>query len=480
MPRVNTNRKGTLGFTHFRLRCLWFFLSCVVVAGCSSLATRKGFYEPITVDLRSGNYEAAVQKLEAANESNKFAEKDRFLYFIDSGLAHFYTSRYTTSNEKLSLAEGAAEELFTKSISRAAASLLLNDNVLEYAGEDYEILYANLFKALNYLELNQFDDAFVEIRRANLKLELLEQKYGDAAKELQKGSPQDEDRVNIPYDVKKVKFHNDAFARYLSMHMYAADGLMDDARIDFDMLREAFRSQPHVYDFGIPDVQYNSQNRAILSVVAMAGLSPVKEALNLRIRTDKDLDLVQVLYDGPGKKDTEYGHFPVPISEDYYFKFAIPVIASRPSDISRVRVFVDNEVRGELQLLEDVGKVAEETFEAKKSLIYVRSVARAVAKGLAAHELKEEADKKTKNGLLRWLKKAAIDVGTDIIENADLRCSRFLPGRILVGDFEIEPGTYTVTVEFLDYSDAVLQYSTYTDVVVKRRTFNLIQAFSLN
>ena len=30
--------------------------------------------------------------------------------------------------------------------------------------------------------------------------------------------------------------------------------------------------------------------------------------------------------------------------------------------------------------------------------------------------------------------KAAVDVGTDIIENADLRCSHLLPGKVYIGD----------------------------------------------
>ena len=479
-PRGIGSGRPRVRYAHTKRVGHWWLLFLLVFIGCSSLATLKGFYEPITSDLQSGDYETAVEKIEAAKKSKKYAEKDRFLYFIDSGLAHFYASSYEASNTKLTLAEDAAEELFTKSISRAAASLVLNDNVLEYAGEDYEILYTNLFKALNYLELNKFDDAFVEIRRANLKLELLEQKYAGAAQELKRASKENEDHADISYTVKKVRFHNDAFARYLSMHMYAADGMFDDARIDYDMLQDAFVTQPHVYDFNIPPVAYDSKEKAIVSVVALAGLSPVKEALNLRIRTDKDLDLVQVLYDGPGRGDEEYGHFPLPVSEDYYFKFAIPVIASRPSYIDRIRVLVNGESVGALRLLEDVGKVARETFQAKKSLIYIRSVARAITKGLAAHKLKEEADKKTENRVARWLKKAAIDVGTDIIENADLRCSRLLPGRIFVGDFEIEPGSYDIDVQFLDHHGGLIQSTTYTGYRVGKRSFNLVKAVSLN
>jgi len=447
------------------------------IIACGSVATKKGFYDPVIVDLQKDDFNNAVQKIETAKAKHKFGEKDRFLYFIDAGLAYHYASRYDTSNQKLTQAENAADELFTKSISRAALSLLLNDNILEYAGEDYEILYTNLFKALNYMDQDNFDDAFVEVKRANEKLNLLERKYREASHILNEGSLGDTNRVNINYSAEKVRFNNDAFARYLSMHAYAAEGKMDDAQIDYDLLHRAFQEQPFIYDFNVPAIKYYSKEKAILSIVGLAGLSPVKEALNLRLRTDKDLDLVQILYTDPNRQDLVYGQLVLPVSEDYYFKFSIPRIVSRPSSISRIRVFVDSIPASELQLLEDVGSVARETFEAKKSLIYLRTVARAIAKGLAAHKAKKKADT---GGLGGWLKKAAIDVATDISENADLRCSRLLPGKIYVGDFEIEPGSHDLTIEFLGSDGTVISTTEIKDYKVLKNGLNLLEAFSLN
>ncbi len=167
----------------------------------------------------------------------------------------------------------------------------------------------------------------------------------------------------------------------------------------------------------------------------------------------------------------------MPISEDFYFKFSIPQIVSRPSYVSRIRVYADKEFLGELQLLEDVAKVAQETFQAKKSLIYLRTVARAVFKGLAAYKAKKKADT---GGVGGWLKKAAIDVATDISENADLRCSRLLPGRIYVGDFEIEPGTYDLTIEFLDADGDLISATDINGYQVLKKGLNLVEAFSLN
>ncbi len=452
-------------------------LCLLLFAGCGTVSTQKNFYDPITAELQNGNFDAAVTGIESAQENNKFQEKDRFIYYLDAGLAYHYASLYDSSNIRLSKAELAAEELFTKSISKAALSLLLNDNVLDYSGEDYEILYTNLIMALNYISEDKFDDAFVEIRRANDKLNLLEQKYRDAAAQYNDNLPDDTGRIEINYEADKVRFNNDAFARYLSMHMYAADGLMDDARIDYEWLEKAFIEQPHIYGFPMPSVKYYSPDKSIISVVALAGLSPVKEALDLRLRTDKQLDLVQILYTDPERRNTEYGHIPMPIGEDFYFKFSIPQIVSRLSAIAQIMVYLDTVLMGELQLIEDVGAVASETFNAKKSLIYLRTVARAITKGLAAYKMKKKADTGGAGG---WLKKLAIDVGTDISENADLRCSRLLPGKIYVGDFEIEPGTYNVIIEFLDDEGQLIGTTTITDYKVLENGLNMIEAVSLN
>jgi hypothetical protein len=450
----------------------------LLAVGCGSVRTRTGFYEPITENLKSQQYDAAVTAVEKAKESGKYGHKDRLLYYLDAGMANHYAGNFNESNLKLTEAESAAEDLFTKSISRAATSMLLNDNVLEYAGEDYEILYTNLIKALNYIELGEFDEAFVEIRRSNLKLQLLEQKYGDAVKELKKGSLSDTAAVQVEYKLDDVRFHNDAFARYLSMHIYAADGMWDDARIDYDDLVKAFRTQQEVYSFPMPEVNYSpADGKAIVSVVGLAGLSPVKESFDLRIRTDKDLDLVQVLYTDTEGKEAEYGHLPIDIGEDLYFKFSIPRVEARPSTISNIRLIADSLCIGELQLIEDVNSVSQEIFRKKRSMVYFRSVARAVAKALVANRAKKGLDT---GGLGGWLKKAAVDVVTEVSEGADLRCSRLLPGKIYVGDFELAPGSYNLRIEFVDINGDLVSITEYTDFEVKGRGLNLLEAFSLN
>jgi len=461
-----------------RLRRYVFYpFISLIFAGCSSVATRQQYYDPITADLEHQQFHQAVHKIEQAGAAGKYAGKDRLIYYLDSGIANHYADNFAASNDKLTMAENAAEELFTRSISRAALSLLINDNLLEYAGEDYEVLYSNLIMALNHLALDKFDDAFVEIRRANEKLELLEQKYAGATDRLSQSPPDDTLKVNarLKYDVEKIRFTNDAFARYLSMHMYAADGRADDALIDYNLLLDAFESQPHIYDFDTPDLFFElGPGKAMVSVIGLVGLAPVKEALNLRIRTDRELDLIQVLYTDGEFKDAEYDHLAFPVDIDFYFKFSMPKLVIRPSVISRIRVLSNDIFLGELQLIENISRVAEETFKAKKSLIYFRSLARSIVKGLVTLRLKLEIDQETE-GLGEWLAKALVDVGSDITENADLRCARLLPGKIYVGDFELEPGRYDITVEFLNYAGTIIGREQIHDYLVKPVGWNMIE-----
>ncbi len=398
---------------------------------------------------------------------------------MDAGLLSHYADSLTRSNTKLEMAEKTSEELYAKSVSRAALSILLNDNVLEYSGEDYEVLYTNLFKALNYIAVDSFEAAFVEIRRANQKLDLLGQKYADAATKLQEANDRDSNHVAIKYDARKVRFNSDAFARYLSMHVYAADGKFDDARIDSEALAAAFESQPNIYNFPPPKVEYfpQTEGKAVLSVVGLAGLAPVKEAVNFRIRSDKQLNLLSVLYTEPTGKETVFENLPMKIGEDFYFKFSIPTIVCHPSTVTMIKVLVDGHEAGELELMEDVGAIAKETFEARKSLIYLKSIARAVVKGLAAHKAKTKADT---GGLGGWLKKAAIDVATDLSENADLRCVQYLPGMIYVRDLELDPGTHNLSVQFFDKTGILLYQKSIPGYKVLAGGLNLVQAEYLN
>lgn len=445
----------------------------LVIAGCASVATNIDFADPLKQDLKASNYAQAVQTIDNAREDDAYTRKDRVLYYLDRGTVLYYQGAHQESNEYLEKAELAMEELFTKSISKAAASMLLNDNALDYFGEFYENIYVNVFKALNYLKLGRFSDAYVEVRRVNIKLRELEDKYGQMVEEMNRS-----DKSKAKVEMKPVKFYNDALAHYISYLIFRAEGEMDNSRISLKKLCNAWDTHGDVYSYPVPDhiKKGNTSDQPLLNIIAFIGTAPTKKAVGGKITTYND-------YVGISELDMPIAlpNIPFPgIKEGYHFKFAFPVIEREGSRIDRIDVKIDGQPGGNLQLLEDMGRVAEKTFETRKFIIYTKTVIRTVTKGLAAAEVKKKLRKETgASGLLGNLLDATVDVGVDFTENADLRCWRTMPQLCYVGEFPVQDGSHDIVVEFVDGSGLIVDKKEITGFDV-HNGLNLIDAVSLN
>lgn len=462
-------------------RTLKLFILVILLfsLSCASTKSSKTQFAGINNKLISHDYAGAINQIESA-KGRFYKEKEKALYYVDAGMLHHYNGNFKQSNVLLSKAENAFDELYTKSLTRGAASMLLNDNVLEYSGEDYEDVYLNVFKALNYVELDKFDDAFVEIRRINEKLSLLEQKHKKMAK--QYNSSKDKKKN---FAAGKNKFHNSALGRYLSMLLYRAEGKMDDARIDKEKIDEAWQLQSHIYNFSKPNLQssINRTNKAKLNVIAFTGRAPDKKANTLYIHTEKDLLVIGTTKENPrGKQNLETldlinwdG-----VKKGYHFKFQLPFLKTRKTNISRIEILVDDKPAADLQKIESIEKVALETFKVKEPLIYLKTITRTVLKGLFSAKRKQEMDKKIKNELLSFAARLATDAVVDATENADLRIARFYPGFSSVAEVEVEPGVHNLKVKYYSKNGSVLFVDDIGDKNIDASGLNLFESFYLN
>jgi len=445
-----------------------FLLVC-----CAATVTKISHFDALMKDIRTENYSNAIIRVDQAKQKETYKKKDRVLFYLDKGIVQHYQGDYQKSTENLEAADRSMEELFTKSISSAAASYLLNDNVLDYYGEVYENFYVNIFKALNFIQLNQYDEAYVEVRRVNDKLRELEDKYEQMVMSLNKAK-----EAETKIDYKSIDFYNDALAHYLSYLIFRAEDEEDDSRISFEKIHQAWESQPNVYKHTIPSHLNDmpDPNQTYLNVLAFTGQAPFKKAVGGMITT----------YDGYiGISDLTMPialpTFPFPgIKEGYHFKFAFPVIEKTPSMISKIEILVDSRNIGALELLEDMGQISEHTFSSKRNLIYAKTLIRTVVKGLAAAEAKKKIKKEAKtNDIFGALVDAAVDIGVDATENADLRCWRTMPQFCYAGEFVVPSGKHDVEVRFLTPQGLLVQKKIYQNFNVKQG-LNLIDAVSLN
>lgn len=120
---------------------------------------------------RDGRFSEAVDLTDPDYESQI---GDELLRLMQRGLLLHYAGRYRESNDALQAAELIIEERFTKRISLALLSMVTSDRALAWVPEDTERLLVNYYGALNYLALDDPEEAAVEARRLSRLLELSE------------------------------------------------------------------------------------------------------------------------------------------------------------------------------------------------------------------------------------------------------------------------------------------------------------------
>lgn len=454
-------------------------LFLTLLMSCSSMKTQKSQFVGIEKKLKVHNYSGAISGLRSAKDEF-YTKKDRVIYYLDLGMLYHYNKQFEKSNQMLSKAERAIDELYTKSISRAAASMLLNDNVLEYSGEDYEDVYLNVFKGLNYIALNKFDDAFVEIRKINIKLSKLEAKHTKMA-----------DQLNLSKDKKtnfkagKNKFHNSALGRFLSMLLYRIEDQYDDARIDLDKIRKAWELQSQVYDHPQPNFSSYLKNsdKVKVDLISFVGRAPEKKANTLYIHTEKDMIIIGTTKENPRHKENLETLDVINwagVKKGYHFKFQVPKMKKRRSNANTVKINVDGRTIKELQLIESIENVAKETYKVKKPLVYLKTITRSILKGLFAEKRKSEMESKIDNPLLGFAARLATDVAVDATENADLRISRYFPAKALIGEIELSPGEHVIKFDYYSRTGSIIYSDDLGKIEISEQNVNILESFYLN
>ncbi len=115
----------------------------------------------------SGKYkEAASKLLPAVNKSGK----DQLLFQMECGTMLHAAGDYKNSNNFLISAAKIADKV-TTSISKQAASLFVSDRVTNYKGEDFERVLIHMYSGINFLMLNDTENARVEFKKLNNQLQ---------------------------------------------------------------------------------------------------------------------------------------------------------------------------------------------------------------------------------------------------------------------------------------------------------------------
>jgi hypothetical protein len=409
------------------LLCVFLFSSC---------APSIKHYPRINQCLLSQDYDSAYKLVKESKKA--YAQRNAALYYLDEGIISHFAGRYGDSNQSFSKAESIMEELYTKSLSKEAASFLISDLTISYRGEDFERAMVNLFMALNYVGLGRWEDALVEARKVDSKLMVI-------------NSQHEEEKRNV--------YKEDGFIRFLMGAFYEAEGEINDAFISYRKAEEIYRNDylpnygVHAPSFLIEDLLISANAMGFHDEVAeIQRQYPQVEPISFADKTEL-AEVFFIHYNGPGPEKVEE-HFLVPMPDGFVVKIAYPKFDKRSYRISHGEITLSNlESDQPFQfptvLMEDVASIAVTNLENRINRIKAKAIARATVKYLASKGA-EKAAKEQGGELLSLIVKASANIASLATEQADLRQWRLLPAEIRVGRAMIPPGQYSGTIEFID------------------------------
>ena len=433
-------------------------MAFVLLAGCGPSVNR---YLLIDTSLRANDpkgADAIVQRTE-----KEYGEKSRVLYGMDRGMLLQLAGDYQQSNIVLEQAEDEIDRLYTRKIRTEALAFMTNDTALAYEGDPYEQVLVNVLKALNYSALGQWQEALVEARRIDHRLNVLS------------------DRTQ-----EKGAYREDGFARYLSGILYESTGDVNNAFIAYrkayetfdatrawsytavpsqlreDLLRTAealhFTQELAEYRRLFPDTKWETsqslQQLAQVVVISYNGRAPRKEDQFLDLPVSLDALQLVLLNRGlsqAGRQSNRGVDTVLYGLNGRVVRVALPQLAPQKTQVpvDRVSLIPDNGtgVTVNTELVHNVTALADKALSERMAGITVKALARAATKfALAEGAMRGAQQAAGKDagpwvGLLVGLLAKGLAVAS---EEADKRSWQTLPDEIHLARVWVPPGRYQV------------------------------------
>lgn len=427
-------------------RCrLWVagFLLMGGSAGCGLNAQLN--YQKFRPAMVARDWPAADHYVASVKDSF-YGGHNALLYEMDRAMLLHLGGAYDASNACLEQAKTTAQRLWTQSVSQNAAAWLTTDEAMPYQGEDFEKVMLHVVGALNYMALQQLDEARVETRQVSERLAL----YAEQAK----GSA--------------LAYQDDAFARWLSGLLYEADahelGALSDAWIDYRRALEIYESAygPH-YGTAVPPQLVADA----LRVTQALGPEYAEAFADLKVRypniawvsvkATRGMGRIVLVHSGgeaPFKADA---FWTVPVGLNI-LRIAYPVFTPKPYSAVAAHLTVHAGASHEsvsaqatTTVAEDVAAIAMQNLADHMDRIKTRAISRAVAKFTAGAALQVAgAHERSGTGALMEVAGLAFNTTNALMEHADKRSWLTLPAHIGLAEVFVPPGPVQCDIAFID------------------------------
>ncbi len=429
--------------------------------------------------LMAGRADSAIHLL----RESKAAPRDELLRHLQLGVVLHHAGRWEESNAAFQWAEEEAERRFTRSLTRQAGMVLVNDAVAAYTPPPAEMAMIPYYRMLNYLALGGGDGTLVEARKANAYLERIR----NGSKEPCVGEGFVQYLTGLVYDGAGER--RDALVSYRQAERgydaCALDAAAPPAALGVDLyraaraagVREVADSAAARYRVAGPALQRGTGD-AELVVLVEEGWVAHRAAADIHVPIPQEE--VEGLQSGDASRVSEAtvrvaarllanlaekGRWGYAIDERYQLEdalggahilklaWAVPRLeACAPTG---VRLVLDGDTAGAPIAAADLSSAVARRWDAQRPAMVARMVTRGVAKYLAAREVEKKGNKESE--ALGWLAARAVNFAGNAMERADTRSWSLLPDRISVVRLTLPPGEHDVQLQVLASDGSVAQ-----------------------
>lgn len=395
-----------------------FSLFALLLSSCASYSSHA---EHTRMLLEGGMYD------EAASYVKEFAEKkdgDELLYWMDIGIVYHTAGKYEEAIKAFLVADKLAEIKDYTSISLEVASVILNDNLKTYKGEHFENLLINVYLALDYTMLGKWDDALVECRRVNQKLDKM---------------------INIA----KLPYQRNAFAKYLSAVLFEAQNELNDAFVDYRQLKKWGVEYPY-----LPEPLIRTADRLKSMPEFEAYRKEYPEAKDWKFAKNEG-EVVLILEQGKSPVKYENPQFNlIPLFRRNYYTSDYAWVRAEKGDY-KVRSYP----------LFDIEDTAIRELDARAGAIIGKKIGGIVAKGAIATGIGMATNSED-------LGKLAF-IALLLTDRADLRHWSTLPAKLHFARLRLPSGQHNILVDIVGNGSTETAVKRFEKVVVKpgKQTF---------
>lgn len=324
---------------------------------------------------------------------------NQLVYLFDRGTVRNLAGRFEQSIKDFLAADQMSEIKDYTSIATEAASILTNDRIIHYKGEEFEKVMISVYLALNFAALGQDENAIVACRRVNRKLELLR-------------------------DEGKRDYRLNGFAQYLAGLMFERQRNWNFAYVDYKKTHEL-----------VPGFSALRRDliRGALKLDHDSDLNKWKRTLGV---TADEIKEAQASFKRDGSVVLLYqnGLAPEKIVSPTWHE--IPEYRKRYNRHRAAVLYLNGKRMARTEILYDVEEAAFENMRQKYAGYIAKRVAGAVAREVIGNKIDEKYQ-----GLGTIFK-----IGMMVASQPDLRSWLTLPKDFQVARVNVKPGKYKATL----------------------------------